>query len=241
MRRARAVTGGALLVAAAVVACATGATPTDVGGDTDSGYLDVSRREVTPVFPGDDGPVSAPPPPPGDDGSTDGPGDDGGCTAKVVVNELQSGGAGASDEFIELYNTGSCAVALAGYSLHHLPASGGGTNTLVHSFSASESISAGGYFLLTTPQYTLATGTAGQASYTSTLAASGGEVGLLDGAMKIVDAVGYGPAMGMYVEGTACSAPPASQSAARTPNGTDTEDNAKDFAIATTPTPGKAN
>ncbi len=236
----RAVASGALLVAAFVIACANGAAPTDVVGDNDSGYLDVTRKEVEPVPPGDDQstPPPPPPPPPMDDGGDDG----GGGTGAVVINEVQTGGATASEEFIELYNPGTASVALSGWNLYYHAAGGGvGNGTTVHAFAAGDSIGAGGYFWIATASPF--GGKTPNATYSASLAAAGGQVGLKDGAGKLVDAVGYGTATagGPYVEGTAAPAPPASQSIARTPNGTDNNDNSADFKVATTPTPGAAN
>ncbi|MFY8151553.1 MAG: hypothetical protein ACOVOI_05635, partial [Hyphomicrobiales bacterium] len=36
--------------------------------------------------------------------------DGGTCVPRIVINEVMSRGAGASDEFIELFNAGTCAV-----------------------------------------------------------------------------------------------------------------------------------
>jgi len=238
VRRVRIFAGGALCVAicAFAIACATGTSSTDVGAGDDASD-DLSRKEVTPAPPD-------PPPPPGSDSGGDSPsGDDGGggCTTKVVVNELQvAGGGGASDEFIELFNPNTCSVSLASWNLYYrsstdAPATGGGV--LVHAF-ASESIAAKGYFLLAPSQFT---GKVPDATYNATLAAAGGQVGLVDDKMKLVDAVGYGTAAGSYTEKTAAADPGTSQSVARKPNGADSDDNSKDLVVATSPTPGAAN
>src|SRR5262249_18417935 len=131
MRRVRIVAGGALCVAICVfaIACATGTSTTDVGAGDDASE-DLSRKEVTPV------PPDPPPPPaPGGDSGGDSPsGSDGGCSGPVVINEVQTAGnAGASDEFIELYNPNACAVSLANWNLYyHAAAGGAGNGTLIH-------------------------------------------------------------------------------------------------------------
>jgi hypothetical protein len=232
--------GGALFVATCIVAfaCANGASPTDLSSTDDGGLDDITRKEVTPVPP--DPPPA--PPPNGDSGGGDSPtGGDAGCAGKIVLNEVQTAGTGgASDEFIELFNPNSCAIPLANWNLYyHAAAGGAGNGTLIHAFAAGESITAGAYFLLTNTGYS---GTAGQATYTNGLAGSpGGQLGLFDDSKKLVDAVGYGSATGPYVEKSAAPLPPSAQSIARTPNGTDADDNSTDFKIATTPTPGAAN
>src|SRR5688500_7141842 len=53
-----------------------------------------------------------------DSGGSDAPRDTGGgptCTGKVVINELMTAGASAADEFVEIFNTASCAISLAGW------------------------------------------------------------------------------------------------------------------------------
>jgi hypothetical protein len=73
------------------------------------------------------------------------------------------------------------------------------------------------------------------------MAAAGGGVALLDGSGNTVDSVGYGTAANAYVEGSAAPAPPSGQSIARQPNGHDGNNNASDFSVAATPSPGAAN
>ena len=72
---------------------------------------------------------------------------------------------------------------------------------------------------------------------TGGLAAAGGGVGVFDGP-TLKDAVAYGSASSThpFIEGTI----PANQSAARSPNGKDTNNNATDFKIAVR-TAGAAN
>ncbi len=158
------------------------------------------------------------------------------CTVKI--NELQTGGATALDEFVELYNT--CpdqAFDLTGYALVYRSAAG--TTDLVRvSF-------AGGGFTAGKPYFVCAnTGYSGQADvrYSDGLAEAGGGLAIRDPDGKVVDAVGWGTATNAFVEGSPATAPSAGQSIARIPDGHDTNDNATDFTIIGSPTtPGGPN
>jgi len=76
-------------------------------------------------------------------------------------------------------------------------------------------------------------------------AATAGGLGLRDASGTLVDSVGYGTATNAFVEGSAAPAPPAAaapgKSAGRKPDGHDTDDNAADFSVLTSPTPGASN
>jgi hypothetical protein len=81
-------------------------------------------------------------------------------------------------------------------------------------------------------------------SFATSLASSGGGVGLRDSSGALGDSVAWGTATNAFVEGSVASAPtiaPApGKSAGRHPNGQDTNDNANDFAEGD-PTPGGGN
>jgi hypothetical protein len=82
-------------------------------------------------------------------------------------------------------------------------------------------------------------------SFSTGLAAGGGGVALRDSSGAIVDSVGYGDAVNAFVEAHAATAPPATaapgSSAVRLPDGHDTNDNAADFSVSSSPTPGSSN
>jgi hypothetical protein len=157
------------------------------------------------------------------------------CTVKI--NEVQTGGATALDEFIELYNT--CpdrAFSLAGHSLVYRSATG--TADFPRVTFTAETIAAG------TPYFVCAnSGFAGAADahYTDGLALDGGGLALRGPDSNIVDAVGWGSAGNAFVETAPAPAPAAAQAIARRPDGHDSDDNSHDFSIATTPSPGAAN
>ncbi|MBE7484962.1 MAG: lamin tail domain-containing protein [Polyangiaceae bacterium] len=174
----------------------------------------------------------------GTGGATGGTGGTGGATcASVVINEVSPDGTTGSDELVELHNKGTCAAALSGWTLKYSSASGS-TPANVWVGGAADSIAAGAYFVLGGDMFT---GTK-NGTLTGGLAAAGGGVGLFEGTTK-KDSMAYGGAATThpFLEGaTPVANIPKSQSAARKPNGTDTNVNSADFAIGAR-TPGAAN
>jgi predicted extracellular nuclease len=160
-------------------------------------------------------------------------------TQHIVVNELKTGGtaAGASDEFVELYNPCDVDVDLTGWSLVYRSATGTTDVTIVN---LARTIASGGFLLVAGPTYSNG-GTPDQTYGTGRLAQAGGGVGLRDPTMALVDSVGYGTATNMFVEGAAAAAPANDQSLARIPSGVDSNHNDLDFMVATTPTPRATN
>lgn len=155
----------------------------------------------------------------------------------LVINEIMVGSSSsASDEFVEIYNPCSSAVDLSGWRLVYRSASGSTDIKLLD--LSSLAIGAQGYLVLGGSAFS---GNADQ-TLTSGLASAGGGVALRNSTDDAVDSIGYGSANNGLIEGGAApEAPEYDSSLARTPNGNDTDNNASDFQIAASPTPGKAN
>ncbi|HTS38900.1 MAG TPA: DNRLRE domain-containing protein [Candidatus Solibacter sp.] len=173
----------------------------------------------------------------GDGGFCDGQGT---CVGTPVINEIQTAGAGgATDEFIELYNPGTTPFSLSGYKLLYRSATGT-SNVILITFTSSNIIPAGGFFLLGGTGYT---GTVTpDAIYTGTsISSAGAGIALSDPGSNIVDSVGYGTATNDFVVVTAAAAPAASQSLERFPDGANTHNNAVDFHVTNSTTPKSAN
>lgn len=164
----------------------------------------------------------------------------GGCgVAQIKINEVQTAGASASDEFVELYNPCGAAVSLAGASVKYRSATGITDNTMA---DLTGTIAANGFYLLASSAY------AGAASpdqkgwkSVSGIAATGGGIALEDGAGARVDSVGWGSANNTFVEKATAAAPATGHSIGRKPDGNDSDDNSADFQEFTTPTPRASN
>jgi hypothetical protein len=154
------------------------------------------------------------------------------CSARVVLNEVQTAGPdGEEDEFVELFNPGTCPVLLDGHKLFF---QSDGDKDLVWSAAAGQSLQPGHFFVLGGQQFS------GSFDFAMGSVALGPDGGLgleKDGAP--VDAVGWGAAAA-FVEGSAASAPATGSSIGRFPDGTDTDDNQKDFR-SLKPSPRKTN
>ena len=167
----------------------------------------------------------------------------GGGTSALRVNELMTGSTGAAaNEFVEIVNTGTAAADIGGFRLAYRSGAGTSDVTLA-TVPTGTTLAAGGFYLFGGSAYA---GTrAPDQSFSAAIAATAGGVALRDSAGAIVDSVGYGDAVNAFVEGHPASAPPATatpgSSAIRLPDGHDTNDNAADFSVSASPTPGSSN
>jgi hypothetical protein len=177
-----------------------------------------------------------------------------GAGSVVVAEVFAAGGnsgAAYANDYVELFNRGSSAVVVDGWTLQYASASSATWQTT----ALSGTMPAGGRYLVQ-----LASGGANGAALpapdatgTSNLAVTGGKVALVDDATSlscgaspgscstagsVEDLVGYGGAAD-YEGSGAAPAPSATTALARADGGcTDTDDNAADFATAT---PGPEN
>ncbi len=160
-------------------------------------------------------------------------------TSTLVVSEVQTGGASASDEFVEIANQGSGPVDLIGLEVIYATSSGS-TVTRKATWATSLVLEPGRRVLLVNGAGALAT--AGDAVYSGGFAATGGAVALRIVGGSVVDAVGWGDATNAFVEGSVAPAPAAGSSLERWPggvsgNGADTNDNIADWFVANPPSP----
>jgi hypothetical protein len=152
-------------------------------------------------------------------------------TSTLLVSEVVTGGASASDEFAELTNAGSGAVDLTGFELVYATSTGG-TITRKAAWTTETILGPGAHLLVANASGVYAA--AADATYSGGFAATGGAIVLRPIAGEPVDAVGWGDATNAFVEGSAAAAPPAGSGIERLPggpagNGVDTNDNAADF------------
>ena len=167
----------------------------------------------------------------------------GGGDAAMSVNELMTGVTGAAtDEFVEIVNAGTAAADLSGWKLVYRSAAGT-SDVVLATVPDGTSLAAGGFYLFGGAGYV--SGPAADQSYSTSIAATGGGVGMRDAAGNLVDSVGWGTATNALVEGTVAAAPDTTEapgtSIGRVPDGDDTNDNAADFVVDDSPTPKGSN
>lgn len=171
------------------------------------------------------------------------------CTPRIVINEFTvAGSMGADDEFVELFNAGTCTVNLEGWTLKYSSAGGSAPSTR-WTGALGASIAAGAYFVLAGATGT-SYGAIRSASFNTGLAVGGGAIGIFpSGTTTLHDGVAYGmlTATNPLMEGAMPAPVPSSSttamttSIARNPNGADTNTNSTDFRLTTTVTAGAPN
>ena len=172
-----------------------------------------------------------------------GGGGGGGGSAAVTVNEFMTGVTGAAtNEFVEIVNSGSASADISGWKLVYRSAAGT-SDVVLATVPDGTTLAAGAFYLFGGAAY--AGGPAADQSYSTSIAATGGGVGIRAGDGTLVDSVGWGTATNALVEGSPTAAPPTSAapgtSAGRSPDGDDTNNNAADFVLDDSPTPKAAN
>jgi hypothetical protein len=161
-------------------------------------------------------------------------------TDHLVISEVMSGGASASDEFVELYNPVAAPLVLDGLELVYVTASGA-TITRKAIWGPGAEVPGHGHVLVANEAGIFA-GIA-DATYANGLAATGGSMALrVAGAAMAIDAVGWGTAASSWLEGQPAPAPSAGSSLERLPggglgSGQDSDDNLVDFVVRGTPDP----
>jgi hypothetical protein len=165
------------------------------------------------------------------------------AAAAVRVNEFSTGTtASATDEFVELYNASATPADLTGFKLVYR--SGAGTSDVALAVIPDGATLAPGAFYLFGGSGFLGAKKPDQ-SFSSSMAANAGGVGLREASGKLVDSVGYGTATNAFVEARPAPAPPTTlapgSSSIRLPDGLDTNDNGADFTVTPVPSPGGPN
>jgi uncharacterized protein YjdB len=153
----------------------------------------------------------------------------------LVINEVKTGTLlNARDEFVEVLNPCSFAIDVSRSRLAYRLILGLADLALV---DLTGTMAPGSYRVYSGPAYTGSS----NGTLVTDLAALGGGIAIRDiPSSAIIDSMGYGTAVNLFVEGLVALALPTGKSLSRLPNGTDTNNNAADFAV-TTPTPGAAN
>jgi hypothetical protein len=155
----------------------------------------------------------------------------------LLVGEVVTGGASASDEYVELTNASATALDLAGLEVAYVTSSGA-TVTKKGGWTTSVVLEPGRHLLLANGLGIYAA--AADIVYSGGLAATGGAIVLRPTGGTAIDAVGWGDATNTFVEGSAVAAPAAGAGVERRPGGSggnvvDSNDNASDFVVSVAP------
>ena len=158
-------------------------------------------------------------------------------SAGLQVAEVVTGGASASDEYVELTNASGLAIDLLGLEVAYVTSSGS-TVTRKASWTTSLPLEPGRHLLVANASGAFAA--FADATYSGGFAATGGAIVLRPIGGQPIDAVAWGDATSGFVEGTAATAPAAGSSIERRPGATgesslDTNDNAADFMVNGSP------
>ncbi|MEW6610271.1 MAG: lamin tail domain-containing protein [Patescibacteria group bacterium] len=155
---------------------------------------------------------------------------------RVVINEIKVGGEKATDEFVELSNPTDSEVNLSGWRLSKKTASGSLANLLTE--FPSVSIPPRGLLLIAHQDFINTASPDLRYSTQSSITPDNTVILYSDNGHTIVDLVGMGTAG--EAEGRAAPSPDPGMSIERY-LGVDTNDNATDFTVRTTPTPKGEN
>ena len=136
----------------------------------------------------------------------------------LVVSEVVTGGAIASDELIELHNPTTSALPLEGLEVIYVTSSGATISRRAAWEVGAPSVPAGGHVLVANASGIYAP--IADATYAVGMAATGGSVAIrILGASTAVDAVGWGTTTSTWREGSPAAAPAAGASIERLPGG----------------------
>src|SRR6266566_587142 len=134
----------------------------------------------------------------------------------LLLAEVVTGGASASDEYVEITNGGSVDADLGGIELVYITSSGAAV-TRKATWSSPRPLGPGQHLLVANVLGVYAPTADG--SYSGGLAATGGALALRVVGGAPIDALGWGDATNGFVEGTAAPAPAARSSIERKPGG----------------------
>lgn len=153
----------------------------------------------------------------------------------LMISEIQTGSsASANDEFIEIYNQSSQTIDLSTYKIEYFASNATGFLAPFRTVVLSGSLAPNSNYLLTSTEYL---NDSADLHFAKFMAATGGNIRLVQGSDQI-DLVAWGT--GLLPENVKAPAPGDGKSLSRKTalNGLqDTDNNAADFEVLTSPTP----
>ncbi len=168
-------------------------------------------------------------------------------TSFVKINEFSTNvypaggcpGTIQSCEFVELFNAGPSPADLSNYMLKFTLDSG--ISGILAVVPVGTNLAPGGFYVITGPGFTYAPHNL-EWDPNHGIGVHQGTVSLLDPSAKVVDAVAYGGSSNGLGEGQPIASDCyGAKSCGRFPDGNDSNDNATDFKLETTMSPGSSN
>lgn len=165
------------------------------------------------------------------------------AAAGVVISQLSTGDSqSGSNEFVELYNNSVSDIDVSNWCIRYSTIADSLQGSPRYCFVPSDAqtkiyLTAHAYAIIVTPSYTMPNGSSPDGRFTgSNMSATGGHIKLFDSSGSVVDKVGWSTATTAAVspEGSAASAPSATQSLTRKLTGVvyqDTDNNKNDFEL----------
>ncbi len=157
-------------------------------------------------------------------------------STNVLINEVQTGGLGsgtATEEFIELYNSGGTTIDLTNWRLEYSSYTDITKNEIA---VIDGQLPPNGHLLLVSNSYMVPEGTTPDLlfGYNGGMSGTGGHIKLIDDVNNERDRLGWGTAQ--FAETASATAPAGGFSSARI-NSQDSDNNYNDFAVSTSPSP----
>jgi hypothetical protein len=165
----------------------------------------------------------------------------GDCADGLRINELDYDQAGSDDaEFVEVLNPLTCDAVLNDVALELVNGGDGKVYARYALAEGAEKLVAGARFLLGDPTLLAGISVGAKLALRGSGLQNGPDAVRLVRATKVLDAVAYGGPVSTAGEGVPAGKDDGEEALARCPDGTDSEQNASDFALAP-PTPGAPN
>jgi hypothetical protein len=159
-----------------------------------------------------------------------------GTVDHLVIAQVQIEGASSTNDFVKIYNPTSAAIDASGWKLHKK--SDTGTDYSLRDLPDGSVIAPGEYFMWANSEGGFSEAIGANVSSTETLSADN-SVAIIDATGTIVDAVAWGTGSDQYIEGSAYPTDPTANQILERDflNGAivDTDDNASDFTITSSP------
>lgn len=155
-------------------------------------------------------------------------------TNHIVINEIQTKGITANQDFIELYNPTAASIDMSGWKIRKRISTGTESSLVV--IPASISISSHRYLLWANTLNGYSATLGADLANTSSLA-DNNSIALLNASDVVIDQVSWGTGINQFKEGTGYPDNPGASQSIERKTGLDTDHNETDFLLRLLPSP----